>query len=214
MTAMLGIAERMGSMGDLSAEPSMEEILSSIKRIIAEEGEAPGRNRRTPRASAASQAQHAQLATPKFSPADEVLELRDPIPATHDDEPTALDVARRIQAMAAPAVAEPLAEAPTAASPPWAAEEPMPADSSARAAEAKPAEAPIVSPRTADASRGSLDQLSRLLVKPEPGGDGTLEGLVREMLRPMLRDWLDSNLPPLVESMVAREIARITAARD
>ena len=39
---------------------------------------------------------------------------------------------------------------------------------------------------------------------------GTLEGLVREMLRPMLSEWLDRNLPSLVEQMVAREIAKIT----
>ncbi|WP_368855359.1 DUF2497 domain-containing protein [Enterobacter hormaechei] len=34
--------------------------------------------------------------------------------------------------------------------------------------------------------------------------------MVREMLKPMLRDWLDANLPRLVEEMVAREISRIT----
>ncbi|HEX8421518.1 MAG TPA: DUF2497 domain-containing protein, partial [Sphingomonas sp.] len=61
------------------------------------------------------------------------------------------------------------------------------------------------------ASRGSLEALSKMLVKPEPDSDGTLEGLVREMLRPMLRDWLDANLPTLVETMVAREIEKITA---
>ncbi|MBD8679549.1 DUF2497 domain-containing protein [Sphingomonas sp. CFBP 13720] len=68
----------------------------------------------------------------------------------------------------------------------------------------------MVSDRAAEASRGTLDQLSGMLVKPEtPGGD-TLEGLVREMLRPMLRDWLDAKLPGMVETMVAREIARIS----
>ena len=51
-----------------------------------------------------------------------------------------------------------------------------------------------------------------MLVKPEPGSDGTLEGLVRDMLRPMLRDWLDANLPELVETMVAREIAKISGS--
>ncbi len=67
-----------------------------------------------------------------------------------------------------------------------------------------------MSDRAAEASRGALDQLSRMLVKPEtPGGD-TLEELVREMLRPMLRDWLDAKLPGMVETMVAREIARIS----
>jgi len=34
------------------------------------------------------------------------------------------------------------------------------------------------------------------------------------MLRPMLREWLDANLPRMVEEMVQREIARITAGRD
>jgi cell pole-organizing protein PopZ len=34
--------------------------------------------------------------------------------------------------------------------------------------------------------------------------------MVRDMLRPMLKDWLDSNLPNIVEAMVAREIERIT----
>jgi cell pole-organizing protein PopZ len=34
--------------------------------------------------------------------------------------------------------------------------------------------------------------------------------MVREMLRPMLRDWLDANLPAIVEAMVAKEIERIT----
>ena len=37
-----------------------------------------------------------------------------------------------------------------------------------------------------------------------------LEGLVRDMLRPMLADWLDKNLPPMVERLVEREIARLT----
>ena len=78
---------------------------------------------------------------------------------------------------------------------------------------AEPAPSPILSHRTAEASRSSLDSLSRLLVKPEPGSDGTLEGMVREMLRPMLREWLDTNLPAMVETMVAAEIARITAQR-
>ena len=72
------------------------------------------------------------------------------------------------------------------------------------------AEEAIVSPRVAEASRGSLEALSRMMVKPEPTSDGTLEGLVRDMLRPMLREWLDTHLPEMVEAMVAREIARIT----
>ena len=38
----------------------------------------------------------------------------------------------------------------------------------------------------------------------------TLEGVVRDMLKPMLKDWLDANLPEIVERMVAQEVARIS----
>jgi cell pole-organizing protein PopZ len=41
----------------------------------------------------------------------------------------------------------------------------------------------------------------------------TLEGLVREMLRPMLRSWLDDNLPSLVERLVHVEIERIAGSK-
>ena len=52
-----------------------------------------------------------------------------------------------------------------------------------------------------------------MVVTPDVPGSDTLEGLVREMLKPMLRDWLDANLPRIVESMVSREIERITGRR-
>ncbi len=38
----------------------------------------------------------------------------------------------------------------------------------------------------------------------------TVEDLVKEMLRPMLKEWLDRNLPPMVERFVEREIVRLT----
>jgi cell pole-organizing protein PopZ len=60
------------------------------------------------------------------------------------------------------------------------------------------------------ASRQALSNLSRLIVKPESAGSDTLEGLVREMLKPMLKDWLDAHLPAIVERVVAQEVARIT----
>ena len=41
-------------------------------------------------------------------------------------------------------------------------------------------------------------------------GETSLEGLTRELLRPLLKGWLDSHLPGIVEAMVEREIARIT----
>lgn len=174
-------------MGDISAEPSMEEILSSIKRIIAEEGDGPPGRRRAARPApvAAAPALEPEIEPepdPESEPDDQVLELSEPMP------------------VAAP---EPLRD-------PVAAEPARPSASLAPAAEPAPAVDPILSPAAADATRGALESLSRLRVKAEPVGDGTLEGLVREMLRPMLRDWLDAHLPDLVEAMVAKEIARIS----
>jgi cell pole-organizing protein PopZ len=78
------------------------------------------------------------------------------------------------------------------------------------------------SPLTTDAVRVSLrENLAALAMLAEPGappqivrsGETSLEGLVREMLRPMLAEWLDRNLPGMVEKMVKAEIARIAGKR-
>ena len=70
-----------------------------------------------------------------------------------------------------------------------------------------------------DSKAQSLAQsFSVLKTLAEPGvapqivrsGESSLEGLTRELLRPMLKNWLDTNLPILVEGMVAKEIERIT----
>ncbi len=68
----------------------------------------------------------------------------------------------------------------------------------------------VMSDDSAQAARESLVNLSKLLLSPEDGQANTLEGLVREMLRPMLKEWLDAKLPGMVEVMVKREIDRIT----
>ncbi|KPL69095.1 hypothetical protein SZ64_13865 [Erythrobacter sp. SG61-1L] len=71
-------------------------------------------------------------------------------------------------------------------------------------------------------SRASMrESLAALAMLAEPGaqpqivrsGETSLEGMVREMLRPMLADWLDKNLPDMVEKLVAAEIARIAGKR-
>ena len=186
----------------------MEEILSSIKRIIAEEGDPPARgaSRRPPRAGTQSAGAEA---------ADEVLELSDPMPALRP-EPTQLipgSVPSAANEPTRPPEAVQRPEPAPVPEPPRMFEAPRMADPRPPAPTVQPAPvttAPIVSDQAAAASRGALDQLSRLMVKPEPGSDGSLEGLVREMLRPMLRDWLDAHLPALVEEMVQREIKRIT----
>ncbi|MEA3060651.1 MAG: uncharacterized protein QOJ94_432 [Sphingomonadales bacterium] len=70
----------------------------------------------------------------------------------------------------------------------------------------------LVSDDAAAASRQSLAALSALRERADgaPVGDGALEAVVREMLKPMLKDWLDAHLPEIVEQLVAREVARIT----
>ena len=70
----------------------------------------------------------------------------------------------------------------------------------------------LVSEDAAAASQKALAALSAVAEKSEtvPVGDGPLEAVVREMLKPMLKEWLDANLPEIIEQLVAREIARIT----
>lgn len=73
-----------------------------------------------------------------------------------------------------------------------------------------------------DEARNSVrESLAALAMLAEPGappqivrsGETSLEGMVREMLRPMLAEWLDRNLPDMVERMVAAEIARIAGKK-
>lgn len=179
-------------MGAMPNEPSMEEILSSIKRIIAEEdGLSP--SPRAPRRAAT-----ASSAAPAVE--DQILELTDafsddsenPDSVKVDEQPVVSAPAKR-PAEPKPSKAEKAPSRPraTTAPAPEAATETLVSDDSARAA------------------RDSLVNLSRLLISPDEGQPNTLDGLVREMLRPMLKQWLDENLPQLVETMVKREIDRI-----
>jgi len=79
-------------------------------------------------------------------------------------------------------------------------------------------EIPLLNEVAQASMRESLEALSLL---SQPGaqpqivrsGETSLEGLVRDLLRPALAEWLDKNLPPLVERMVAAEIARIVSKR-
>tara|TARA_R110000782_G_scaffold117364_2_gene207529 strand:- start:1953 stop:2519 length:567 start_codon:yes stop_codon:yes gene_type:complete len=184
-------------MGDMSKEPSMEEILSSIKRIIAEDGEdaasgagRKGVNRESTRMSHRKSvvASMAELDEDALSYVDEVLELTDEMPRI--GKGAAADPAEAAKRRDS-------AEAPDAGM------------CDGEAAETQ-AGASIVSPESELAARSSLAALSSMMVKPADGSENTLEGLVREMLRPMMKEWLDANLPTLVEGMVAKEIARIT----
>ena len=125
----------------------MEEILASIKRVIAEDGEASRRAATT----AVPRPRRAARAAP--TPEEDVLELDDPV-----------------------------SEGPG-----------------------------LLSDDVAAASRERLASLSALRQRSDaPSDSGALEAVVRDMLRPMLKDWLDARLPEIVEDLVTREIARIT----
>jgi len=71
----------------------------------------------------------------------------------------------------------------------------------------------IMSPQTEAVAAAALAGLSAQLGSGMKFEGGTVEGLVRELLRPMLRDWMDRNLPTLVERLVEQEIERLARRR-
>lgn len=163
-------------MADVRNDPSMEDILASIKRIIADDTAAAMDTSR-PRARAA--ARPAAAPSAPAASGDEVLELTEQVVTGTSPAPDESPV-------------PPMSDTPGA----W------PAFAAA-------GEPELISPATAEASRQAFTALASRVTQPAPGGDHPLEGLVREMLRPMLKEWLDARLPELVEGVVQREIARI-----
>src|SRR5579885_1908657 len=172
-------------------EPSMEEILASIRRIIAEDGD-----NSAPEGAAAA-APVAVAAKPvNESAGDEILELTEVV---EPEEPP-------VKVEKAKAAPEPDPEPPPARA---TARPAAPID-----AAPPPVEAPIVSPATAAASVAALSRITELSSRNDSdislgAGHLTLEALVREELRPILRDWLDAHLPDIVERIVKNEITRL-----
>jgi len=198
-------------------EPSMEEILASIRRIISEDGEegAAGAKPAQPAAEPAGKAQ------------DDVLELTQvvdetPASAAKEDEGAAGTEAFEFP----PEDEEELPGPPTEeadldslpkeddeielreelAAAPAPAPEPAPAP-------APPEGSALISDAPAAAAAGSLSSLVAAvdMAHATPIGQAgrTVEDLVKEVMRPMIREWLDANLPGLVERLVAREISRL-----
>jgi len=85
-------------------------------------------------------------------------------------------------------------------------------------APAEPEDAPLL---TREARSSMRESLAALALLSEPGappqivrsGETSLEGMVRELLRPALAEWLEANLPPIVERMVADEIRKISTKK-
>lgn len=218
------------------AEPTMEEILASIRRIISENDEEQEAKKRAEAEAAA------QLATssPKSAPSN-VLELTEMV--TEDGSVVSLSAAgEQKQDVDNDVQNEAIAAAPETVPD----REGGPTDEQADKAEiimdspkddsvefapstpsnATPADSPpssakddgLVSAATAAAATATFAQLARTLAQEPtnvsggmPLGSGrTLEDLVKEMIRPMLKEWLDANLAKIVDQAVRRELDRMT----
>ena len=220
-----------------SSEHSVEDILETIKRVIARDNRESAQAERARRETAgvvdreerpAFRLVPAPIANDPGEEA-EVLDLRETsVPVFDADEPLELGVEQAEGALEAEAeydleaalmveedVLE-LAEAPAAELPEAAATpepepvaEPVPVAASAPESQG---EQPLASEDTAHSVRQSLAALALLAGQGEDGDgpDRMIAEMAREMLRPMLAQWLDENLPDMVERLVKAEIGRLT----
>jgi cell pole-organizing protein PopZ len=72
----------------------------------------------------------------------------------------------------------------------------------------RPAPNAMISPETTSVAAGSFNRLSEQIFGRE-GAERSIDDLARELLHPMLKQWLDQNLPRLVENLVREEIERV-----
>jgi cell pole-organizing protein PopZ len=182
-------------------EPSMEEILASIRRIISEDGTPEGE---APKAEAAPAPAPpppppAAAAPPPPPPpppaaapvAEDVLELTEPM-----DDDKIVNLAPPEDELIPPLFEEQRGRDTPPPPPP-----PMPQSFEG-----------LVSPPQADRTVSHFSSLHDALSGPEtPIGHGykTLEQMTIEVMRPMLKEWLDTHLPGMVERLVQEEIERM-----
>ena len=178
-------------------EPTMEEILASIRRIISEDA--------APAETAAAPELVAELAPEPVVEAAPMVEE----PAAVEDE--VLELTERYEAPAA----ESIGDLDVADVAPFPAAHPEPASAPAAA----PDYDSLVGESAAASAASAFAGLAATFQKPEapvaapqdmPFVSGnTVEAMVQAMLRPMLKDWLDANLPGIVEAQVRKEVERI-----
>ena len=182
-----------------AGEPSVEEILESIKKVIARDNRAEADQVRRRR-------ENEGVVMTRAMPAETPVAADHVALAGADEPPPVLELT---DAEMAPEGEDWSAEEPDA----FAEDEPEPE------APAPPAsDAPLLAETARSSVRESLTALAMLA---EPGarpqivrsGETSLEGLVREMLRPLLAEWLEKNLPATVDRLVAAEITRIVGKR-
>jgi cell pole-organizing protein PopZ len=218
-------------MSDPRSEPSMEDILASIKRIIADDSPLPRRNfspppgptaaapipvpQMPPPAAPESQklAERWAESRPPFPPRepaapepadDSILELTNHIPNISPPPRARVDEHVWPMVQPDPAPADSRSEPPAVRRVVERLRQSEAASSQARAASVA-AVASIAEPAAASHAGPSL---SSLIINPAGTGQ-TLEGLVRDMLRPMLSDWIDTNLPGIVERLVKQEMSGV-----
>ncbi len=177
----------------------MEEILASIRRIISEDDQP-----QAAAAEAAPEPAHEPEPEPDvFAAEEDVLEL------TQDmQEPEPVETVGDLDVYTpAPARAEPAYEPEPAPS-----YEPEPEPYSPPPAAPTPrADESLVGAAAASAAASAFGALSAAISMPRDSR--TLEDVTRELLKPLLKQWLDENLPRVVEAAVKEEVERIARGR-
>jgi cell pole-organizing protein PopZ len=209
-------------------EPSMEEILASIRRIIADDdtGKGPAR---APEPPAAQKPAPPVMAAPRPAPPPVVprVQAPPPAPSKHDEIDAVLAEVEAPKpkpqpvkpAPASPPAAEVLDLTEAMTTPSFrtidGASDVFFAERASEPAETRPAPPTSVErDLVSTATRAAVDNAFNSLANTVLGNNArTLEDLVKEMLRPMLKSWLDDNLPGLVERLVRAEIERVSRGR-
>ncbi len=195
---------------DMSQEPTMEEILASIRRIISEDDEGskpavPVMELTRPIEPDPEPVYEAEVAFDVPIDPDPPLRAREPDFPPAAPAPSAFDVDdeiefadRHIPAAAQPALKPAPSPAPAAAPAPVLKQRLEPASE----------EEPLIGAPAAAMAADAFARLSKTIAIAETPNQ-TLEGMVRDMMKPLLRAWLDEHLPRIVEDKVEQEVARL-----
>lgn len=200
-------------------EPTMEEILASIRKIISDDEPVAARPQASPAVTSFREVapepvndfEDIEDATVGdiLDDTDQSMFEAEEAPAPPAPAPTKItgpeftfeqmlgNVRQTAEVSAQPAPAPTARVAPTRTITPVP-ETPMQS--------ARYAQTALTDEHTADVAAGAL---GKLISKMEIAGDNTIEGLVREMLKPMIKEWLDANLAGIVEEKVEAEVQRI-----
>lgn len=213
----------MAEEDDPQADPSMEDILASIRSILAD-GEESGSE--APEAAPELQTELEPGPEPRPEPESTIepepkIAPEDPKPEPElqpDPEPEPKIALEDLESETEPDTApEPESEVAVSASPPLPPKPELELEQDifdlTPQMVAQPTAAlsgQILSQASAQVSTDALQELARALLSKRDIAIGdrdlTLEGLVREILRPLLREWMDQNLPYLIERLVKKEI--------